>query len=82
MLLVIVGQKYFEEFADDKEKIFKDIYDKTVSKIKLKRKIKNISSILKKILEFDKVDKIRKYLFKNHKSYKIKKKVYRVSRTL
>ena len=76
------GQKYFEEFSEVNEKIYPDIFDKTICKIKLKCKIKNLPTILKKISKFDKINKIKDYLFKNHNSYKIKKKVYKVSRTI
>ena len=75
------GQKYFEEFHEDAEKIYLDKKDKTISKVSLPDD-KHIDEILDYILKKDDINTIKKFLVKNFKSYKPPKKVIKVSQNL
>lgn len=75
------GQKYFEEFHEDTEKIYLDKIDKTISKVCLPND-KHIDEILNYILKIDNINKLKNFLVKKFKSYKSPKKVIKVSQNL
>ena len=61
------GQKYYEEFYENSEKLFDDETDKTISKINLPTS-NNINKILKNILSLNSINGMKSFLIKilNH----------------
>ena len=75
------GQKYYEEFYANSEKLYLDEKDKTIAKVNLPN-VTNVDKILDTIFKFNKIDDIKKFLIKNFKSYKPPKNVIKVSQNL
>tara|TARA_Y100001958_G_C21171143_1_gene502886 strand:+ start:88 stop:1248 length:1161 start_codon:yes stop_codon:yes gene_type:complete len=75
------GQKSFEEFVSKQEKILEDV-DKSICKIDLPKYNIKFKLILKKILNFHNIDKLKKYLSKEFKEYKPPKKYVKISQTI
>ena len=75
------GQKYYEEFYENSEKLFYDEEDKTISKINLPTS-NNINKVLNNILNLSSIDKMKSFLVKNFKSYKPPRNVIKVSQNL
>ena len=75
------GQKYYEEFYENSEKLFDDETDKTISKINLPTS-NNINKILKNILSLNSINGIKSFLIKNCKSYKPPRNTIKVSQNL
>ena len=75
------GQKSFEEFFSKKENISKDV-DESICKVDLPPYDNKVKFILKKILNSNNVDKLKKYLSKEFKNYRPPKKYIKVSRTI
>ena len=75
------GQKYYEEFYENSEKLFNDEEDKTISKINLPTS-NNINKILNNILSLNSINKMKIFLVKNFKSYKPPRNAIKVSRNL
>ena len=74
----IVGQKKFEVFSTNKEKIIKDLKDNSILKIKLKRNLKN-KIIQKKLLRNNNLEALKKDLRKLFSNYKYNFKQSRIS---
>ena len=75
------GQKLYEEFYGNSEKVYPDKKDKTISKIKLPIS-DDINKIVNNILKFDNINKVKSYLTKNFKSYKSPKNIIKISKYL
>ena len=75
------GQKYYEEFYENSEKLFDDETDKTISKINLPTS-NNINKILKNILSLNSINGMKSFLIKNFKSYKPPRNTIKVSQNL
>ena len=75
------GQKYYEEFYENSEKLFYDKEDKTISKINLPNS-NNINKILRNILSLNNIDRMKSFLIKNFKSYKPPRNAIKVSQNL
>jgi len=75
------GQKYYEEFYDNSEKLFNDKEDETISKINLPTS-NNINKILNNILNLNSINMMKGFLVKNFKSYKPPRNVIKVSQNL
>lgn len=74
----IVGQKNFEVFSTNKEKIIKDFKDSSISKIRLKRNLKN-RIFEKKLLKNNNLVSLKKNLRKLFSNYKYNFKQNRIS---
>ena len=74
----IVGQKKFEVFSTNKEKIIKDFKDSSISKIRLKRNLKN-RIFEKKLLKNNNLASLKKDLRKLFSNYKYNFKQNRIS---
>ena len=75
------GQKYYEEFYENSEKLFDDETDKTISKINLPTS-NNINKILKNILSLNSINGMKSFLIKNFKSYNPPRNTIKVSQNL
>ena len=75
------GQKSFEEFVSKKEIIFID-EDKSICKVDLPNYHNKLKFILDKILNFNNINKLKKYLSKEFKDYEPPKKYAKISRTI
>jgi hypothetical protein len=74
----IVGQKNFEVFSTNKEKIIRDKEDSSVSKIELKRNLTK-KLIEKKLLKNNTLESLKKDLKKLVLNYRYSRKQNRVS---
>ena len=75
------GQKYYEHFHEDSEKLYFDKKDKTISRVELPI-ANNIDKILNYLLTKNNIKTIKKFLMKNFKSYKPPRNVLKVSHNL
>jgi len=75
------GQKYFEEFHTNLEKLYSDKKDKSIIRVSLPSPI-NVDKILISIFKFKSINDVKKFLVKNFKSYNPPKDVIKVSRNL
>lgn len=75
------GQKYYEEFYENSEKLYFDEKDKTISKVNLPVS-NNIDKTLNNILKLNNINKIKNFLIKNFKSYKPPRNVKKISQNL
>ena len=74
----IVGQKKFEVFSTNKEKIIKDYKDSSISKIRLKKNLKN-KIFEKKLLKNNNVASLKKNLRKLFSNYRYTFKQNKIS---
>jgi len=75
------GQKLYEEFYENSEKVYPDKKDKTISKVMLPIS-GDVNKIVNNVLKFGDINKIKSYLTKNFKSYKSPKDIIQISKYL
>lgn len=75
------GQKYSEEFFYKNEKIIEDI-DPSICKVEFPNLRQKVNRILKKIINLNNIDYLKKYLIKNLKYYNPPKKIIKISKHL
>ena len=75
------GQKYYEEFYANSEKLYLYEKDKTIAKVNLPN-VTNVDKILDTIFKLNNINDIKIFLIKNFKSFKPPKNVIKVSQSL
>ena len=75
------GQKYYEKFYENSEKVFTNKMDRTISMVNLPV-ANNIDKVIDDLLKIKNIKKIKIFLMKNFKSYKPPRNVIKVSQSL
>jgi FlaA1/EpsC-like NDP-sugar epimerase len=75
------GQKYYEKFYENSEKVFTNKMDRTISMVNLPV-ANNIDKVIDDLLKIKNIKKIKFFLMKNFKSYKPPSNVIKVSQSL